>query len=217
MTFSFPKVYPILDASVIPETGRAEFLRRLGGALAEAGVTLMEYRNKTGTDAELLADGEVLRDAMPLEYVKLILDDRADLVDQLCFDGVHVDAGDVPPEEAWRLLGAKRIVGTFGGSEALLPGVLDEPVDYLAVGPVFHTMTRLTSKPPIGVEGVQRLRLQAGPDRILTAAAGITLATAPAVLAAGASSVAVSAAIFRAEDPVRNSSAGLRYWANDVG
>lgn len=201
MAFFFPKVYPILDASMIPETGRAEFLRRLGAALAEAGVVLLEYRNKTGTDAELLADGAILRAAMPSEHVKLILDDRADLVDQMQFDGVHVDAGDVTPEEARRLLGATRIVGTFGGSEALLPGVLNEPVDYLAIGPVFPTTTKQTHKVPIGVEGVRRLREQAGPDRILTAAAGITLETATGVLAAGANSVAVSAALFRADDP----------------
>ena len=55
----FPKVYPILDASFIPATGRAEFLHRLGSGLADAGVTLLEYRNKTGTEAELLADAAI--------------------------------------------------------------------------------------------------------------------------------------------------------------
>ncbi|MDR3410702.1 MAG: thiamine phosphate synthase, partial [Formivibrio sp.] len=136
MAFSFPKIYPILDASVIPSVGRAEFLRRLGESLAEAGITLMEYRNKTGSDAELLADGAVLRAALPTKNVKLILDDRADLVDQIGFDGVHVDAGDLAPAAARRLLGPDRIVGTFGGSEGLLPGILEAPVDYWAVGPV---------------------------------------------------------------------------------
>ncbi len=201
MAFLFPKVYPILDVSVIPAAGREEFLRRLGGSLAEAGVTLLEYRNKTGSDAEIVTDAAVLRAAMPAEKVKLILDDRADLVDQVGFDGVHVDAGDVPPAEARRLVGKNRIVGTFGGGDGLIPGILDEPVDYLAVGPVFTTTTKQTSKAPIGPEGVRRLRGLVGPDRVLTAAAGITLERAPAVLAAGATAVAVSAAIFRAEDP----------------
>jgi thiamine-phosphate pyrophosphorylase len=201
MSFSFPKVYPILDASNIPQAGRAEFLRQLGESLAEAGVTLLEYRNKTGSEAELLADGKILRAALPAKKVKLILDDRADLVEQLDFDGVHVDAGDVSVAEARRLVGPERIVGTFGGSDALLPGILDVPADYLAVGPVFRTTTKQTDKPPIGPDGVRRLREQAGPDRVLTAAAGITLATAPAVLAAGATTVAVSAAIFRATNP----------------
>lgn len=208
MSFSFPKIYPILDSSVIPATGRAEFLRKLGSELAEAGVTLLEYRNKVGSDSELLADAALLRAAMPARMVKLILDDRADLVEQAGFDGVHVDAGDVSPAEARRIVGPDRIVGAFGGAESLLPGILDAPVDYLAVGPVFTTTTKQTSKQPIGPEGVRKLRGQAGPDRVLTAAAGISLETAPAVLAAGATAVAVSAAIFRAADPV----AEFRRW-----
>lgn len=213
MSFSFPKIYPILDASVIPVKARAEFLRRLGNSLADAGVTLLEYRNKTGSDGELLADAALLRAALPPENVKLILDDRADLVEQTEFDGVHVDAGDVHPAEARRLVGPNRIVGTFGGGGSLIPGILDEPVDYLAVGPVYITTTKQTSKALIGPAGVRRIREQVGPDRVLTAAAGITLATAPAVLAAGASAVAVSAAIFRTADPA----AEFRKWKAELG
>jgi thiamine-phosphate pyrophosphorylase len=213
MPFSFPKIYPILDASVIPAENRAEFLCRLGNELAEAGVTLLEYRNKIGSDTELLADAATLRAALPAGRVKLIFDDRADLVIQAEFDGVHVDAGDVAPAEARRLLGPDRIVGTFGGSEAFLPGILTAPVDYLAVGPVFTTTTKQTSLPPIGPEGVRRMREQAGPDRALTAAAGVTLETAPLVLAAGASTVAVSAAIFRAANPA----AEFRRWLAELG
>ena len=213
MDFSFPRIYPILDASVIPAEGREEFLRRLGNSLAEAGVTLLEYRNKTGRDAELLSDAAVLREALPAGGVKLILDDRADLVEQADFDGVHVDAGDVPPAEARRLVGPMRIVGAFGGSGTPLPGILHEPVDYLAVGPVYSTTTKHTTKDPIGPGGVRRMREAVGPDRILTAAAGITLATAPAVLEAGASAVAVAAAIFRTPDPA----AEFRKWKAILG
>ena len=200
MTFSFPKVYPILDSSVIPGKGRAEFLRRLGSELAQAGVTLLEYRNKTGSEAELLADAAILRAVQPARKVKLILDDRVDLVEYAGFDGVHVDAGDVTPAEARRRLGPDKIVGTYGGTEALLPGILKEPVDCFSIGPVFPTTTKQTTKEPIGAEGVRRLREAAGPNVVLVAVGGITLKTAPAVLAAGASVVGVSAAIFRTAD-----------------
>lgn len=213
MPFSFPRIYPILDSSAIPATGRKEFLRRLGSELAEAGVTLLEYRNKMGSEAEILEDAAALRAVMPAPKIRLILDDRADLVEQAGFDGVHVDTGDVSPSEARGLLGPDRIVGTFGGSDALLPGILEAPADYWAVGPVFTTTTKQTSKAPIGVEGVRRLREQAGPKRILTAAAGITLETAPAVLAAGASAVAVAAAIFRNADPAGE----FRRWCVALG
>lgn len=201
MTFAFPKIYPILDASIIPATGRAAFLHRLGSELAEAGVTLLEYRNKTGSDAELLADADVLRGALPHGKVKLILDDRVDLIEQLCFDGAHVDAGDFSPRDARGLLGPDRIIGTFGGSAALEPGILAAPADYFSVGPVFPTRTKQTSTAPIGIEGVRRLREQAGPGPVLAAVGGITLPTAVEALAAGATLVAVAGAIFRQPDP----------------
>jgi thiamine-phosphate pyrophosphorylase len=201
MSFAFPKVYPILDASFIPSTGRADFLHWLGVSLADAGITLMEYRNKTGSDTEILTDAAFLRASMPSGKIKLILDDRVDLVDQVAFDGVHVDAGDLSPAQARSLLGPGRIIGTFGGGEALLPGILAAPADYLAIGPVFETRTKQTEKKPIGIEGVRRLREQAGPGKVLSAAAGITLETAKAILDAGASMVAVSEAIFRTPDP----------------
>lgn len=209
----FPKIYPILDSSVIPAHGRAEFLHRLGTSLAQAGVRLMEYRHKSAADTELLADAEVLRRTLPAGQVRLILDDRADLVERVGFDGVHVDAGDVSPSEARRLVGPQRIVGTFGGSDFLLPGILERPADYFSIGPVFTTTTKQTDKPPIGVDGVRRLRQQAGPDVVLVAAAGITLDTALLVLEAGASVVAVAAAIFTRSDPA----AEFRRWLEIIG
>ena len=210
MSFAFPKVYPILDASFIPSAGRLGFLHLLGVSLTEAGVTLMEYRNKTGSETEILADAAFLRASMPRERVKLILDDRADLVDPVAFDGVHVDAGDLSPADARSLLGPDRIIGAFAGSDSLLSGILEAPADYLAIGPVFTTRTKQTDKKPIGIDGVRRLREQTGPGKVLSAAAGITLETAKEVLDAGASMVAVSEAIFRTPDPALTFSQWLR-------
>ncbi|HTX76368.1 MAG TPA: thiamine phosphate synthase [Terracidiphilus sp.] len=213
MAWTFPRIYPILDSSQILLTGRDEFLRRLGSELTDAGVTLLEYRNKTGPDTQIRADGDALRIAMPAGKVKLILDDRADLVDGIDFDGVHVDSGDVTVRAARHLVGASRIVGTFAGSDALIPGILSEPADYFAIGPVFTTTTKQTDKPPIGLEGVRRLRAEAGRGLVLTAAAGIRFETAAAVLEAGASTVAVSAALFRTPDPA----AEFRRWYAALG
>jgi thiamine-phosphate pyrophosphorylase len=209
----FPRVYPILDASFIPATDREEFLRRLGGSLAEAGVTLLEYRNKTSPEAELLADADLLRAALPAKQVKLILDDRADLIEQIGFDGVHVDAGDLHPVEARKLLGPDRIIGTFGGGAAgLLPGILESPADYFSIGPVFATRTKQTSSPLIGMEGVRRLRAAAGAGPVLVAIGGITLATAAEALAAGATLVAIAGALFRQPDPA----AEFRKWISEL-
>ncbi len=186
---------------------------QLGQSMADAGITLLEYRNKTGSDTQILADAAVLRAAMPQPNIKLILDDRADLIEQAGFDGVHVDAGDVSASEARNLLGRNRIVGTFGGSETLVPGVLTRPVDYWSIGPVYQTTTKETSKPPIGPEGVRRLRLEAGPEAKLVGVGGITLETASLVFEAGATTVAVAGAIFRATDPAGE----IRRWMKAIG
>ncbi len=207
MSVRLPKVYPILDVGALPDPGRArsEYLYGLGAALARAGLTLLEYRNKTGTDSEALADARVLREALPANLVKLVMDDRVDVALAAGFDGVHVDAGDLPVRVARTLLDPGSLIGTSASSEAELAAVLAEPIDsiadYFAFGPVFPTTTKQTSAPLIGIEGVRRFRAIAGPDAVLVAAAGITLETASHVLDAGATSVAVSAAIFRRRDP----------------
>jgi thiamine-phosphate pyrophosphorylase len=213
MSFAFPKIYPILDSSCIPTVGRAKFLKTLGESLSLAGVTLMEYRNKSATDDEILADAAVLRAAMPSKKIKLILDDRVHLVEQTAFDGVHVDAGDMTPAAARRILGPGRIVGTFGGSDGLVPGILEEPADYFSVGPVSPTTTKQTTKASIGPEGVKLLREQAGSGAVLVAVGGITFETCAVVLNAGANTVAVSAAIFRASNPA----AEFRRWMEALG
>lgn len=207
-----PKIYPILDRSFLPDAERANSLRRLGKSMADAGVTLLEYRNKTGTDAEVLADALVLRKAMPGGQVRLILDDRVDVALAADFDGVHVDAGDLPVGDARILLGASGIVGTSASTEHALRDALKVPADYISFGPVFPTTTKQTTAKPIGLAGVRRFREIAGRNTMLVAAAGITLRTAPEVLEAGANVVAVAAAIFRTGDPA----AEFRRWVGEL-
>jgi thiamine-phosphate pyrophosphorylase len=203
-----PVIYPILDVSFLPANGRASFLDQLGRSLTDAGVTMLEYRNKPGSDAEVLADARILRAAMPRTQVRLILDDRVDVALAAGFDGAHVDTGDMPPADARHLMGGASIIGTSASDETNLGNALTQPVDYIAFGPIFPTTTKQTSAQPIGIEGVHHFRNLAGPEAVLVAAAGITLETAPAILAAGASSVAVASAIFRTADPA----AEFRRW-----
>jgi thiamine-phosphate pyrophosphorylase len=217
MGFVPPTVYPILDSASIPKLGRVAYLDRLGQSLADAGVWLLEYRNKTATDSEVLADARLLRAAMP--WTALVLDDRVDVAMAAGFDGVHVDSGDLPPADARSLMGQEATIGTSASSEvefdqalAALDGLRGR-VDYIAFGPIFPTTTKQTSAKPIGIEGVRRFRERAGPIPKLVAAAGITLKSAQAVLEAGADCVAVSAAIFRAPDPA----AEFRRWIQVLG
>lgn len=201
--YPIPRLYPILDAGILPEQSdaRAAFLGRLGRELASTGLALLEYRNKTASDADVYADACLLRSLLPA--TRLVLDDRVDITLAAGFDGVHVDFGDLPSVVARRLLPEGSLVGTSASSLDALDLCLREPVDYIAFGPVFPTTTKQTSATPIGIDGVRRFRAHAGPSVTLVAAAGITLETAPAILDAGASAVAVSAAIFGHPEPAQ--------------
>ncbi len=194
-----PRVYPILDAElVLREAGgdsarRRELLRRVAEELAEAGVEILQYRNKRDEDAVVVEDARVIREAAA-GGMRLILNDRAELVASLGWDGVHVGQEDLAAREARKLVGERAWVGLSTHNETQLRAADLEPVDYIAVGPVFATGSKANPDPVIGLEGVRRAR--ALTQKPLVAIGGITAETAQAVVQAGADSVAAIAAIF---------------------
>ncbi|MGC2163495.1 MAG: thiamine phosphate synthase [Silvibacterium sp.] len=190
----FPALYPILDASFLPAANRAEFLRRLVRELAETGVGVLQYRNKRGDAAEVLADARVMRAAADSQML-LILNDWPELAVEAGFDGVHLGQTDMSPAAARAIVGAGRIVGVSTHDEAQLRAADLQPVDYIAIGPVFATVTKTNPDPVVGLDGV---RLARGlTKKSVVAIGGIAIENAAQVRAAGADSVAVISAIFK--------------------
>lgn len=198
----FPSLYPILDfACVFPHGGpdpanRWDHLRHLAQQLAEAGVTLLQYRNKQDSDIlvsqDALALGQALREAAP--HMTLILNDRPALVAPAGWDGVHVGQDDLSPAQARILAGPTAIIGVSTHTDEQVRLADLEAVDYIAIGPVFSTISKSDSSPVIGLAGVERAR--ALTSKPLVAIGGITLENAPSVYDAGADSLAVISAIF---------------------
>jgi thiamine-phosphate pyrophosphorylase len=189
-------LYPILDVGFLPPPGplREERLRSLMAELLSAGVTLLQYRNKSGGQAEVLADALVLRAAAPIGRCVLILNDYPALVVEAGFDGVHVGQTDMPVEQARALAGYKRMIGVSTHNPEQLSEAEWNSADYVAIGPVFATATKENPSPVVGFEGVRRARAMT--TKPLVAIGGITLENCRAVLDAGADSVAVISAIF---------------------
>lgn len=197
-TSGFPRLYPILDFECVFPGGAADISvrrERLCGLVrevAEAGVTLLQYRNKVDPDDLVLEDARAMRAAAP--GMKLILNDRVALVAAAGWDGVHVGQEDCAAEEARRRLGAGAVVGFSTHNESQVRRADGEAVDYIAIGPVYRTASKLDTSPVIGVEGVARAR--ALTRKPLVAIGGINAGNAGAVYAAGADAVAVIAAVF---------------------
>jgi thiamine-phosphate pyrophosphorylase len=197
----FPPLYPILDAAFLPAgESRGKILAGLVAGLAEAGVGILQYRNKQGSDADFLPDAEVVRAAAPGSLM-LILNDYVDLVAEAGFSGVHLGQTDMSAGEARALLGPNAIIGISTHNEAQLSAAALEPVNYVAIGPVFATVSKENPDPVVGLEGVRLARQLT--DKPLVAIGGITLANVAEVWAAGADSVAGISGIFGAVDPLR--------------
>lgn len=199
----FPPVYPILDAVLLPLdlNQRHETLSQVALRFADTGIEILQYRNKRGSEAELLRDAETLRVAAPAR-IKLILNDFPRLAVVAGFDGVHVGQQDASPQEARTLLGAEAIIGVSTHNEEQFRAADLEPVDYIAIGPVFATSSKQNPDPVVGLDGVRLARRLT--KKPVVAIGGIALENAPLVRAAGADSVAVISAIFAmGEDPAK--------------
>jgi thiamine-phosphate pyrophosphorylase len=197
-----PALYAILDPSTFRER---QTMFRSALDLASAGVTLIQYRNKSGTAREILDHARELKLQLK-NSVKLIMNDRADLALAAGFDGVHVGQDDLSPEGARKVIGDSLWLGVSTHTPEQVQEADRASADYIAVGPVFATTSKLNPDPVIGVEGVRRAReLTRKP---LVAIGGITRANCRSVIDAGADSVAVISDLLR--EPGKSAEAFLR-------
>jgi thiamine-phosphate pyrophosphorylase len=188
----FPRLYPILDQGLIESRGIA--LGRIAEELKAAGVMLAQYRNKVGERDSILRNASEMWEVFDGSGCRLILNDHADLVGPAGFGGVHVGQGDLSPEDARRVVGAKRWVGVSTHNDEQVRIANGTSADYIAVGPVFATGTKIDAEAVIGLEGLRRARALTG--KPIVAIGGITRENARSVLDAGADSVAIISGLF---------------------
>lgn len=182
-----PRLYAIVDASLFAETG--SFLH-FCEELAAGGVTLLQYRNKSGNARLMLEQARELKRSLG-GSVKLIMNDRADLAVAARFDAVHVGQDDLSPEGVRRVIGEDLWLGVSTHNPEQLSAAENSSATYLAIGPVFATSSKARPDPVIGLEGVRRARSLT--RKPLVAIGGISRANCASVIAAGADSVAVIA------------------------
>lgn len=191
------KLYPILDTSFFAE---AEAVSRALEILARAGVGLVQLRAKEmGASDFCTWAAPIVERARQLGILTLI-NDRADVAKATGASGVHVGQDDPSPRTMRRFLGEEAVIGLSTHSVEQARQAGSEPVDYVAIGPVFATGTKTTSDPTLGATGVAAVR--AVVDKPLVAIGGITLERASAVRAAGAESLAVVAGLWNDPRPL---------------
>jgi thiamine-phosphate pyrophosphorylase len=191
---SLPRFYPILDTAVAARKGAGPV--DAARVLLDGGVRILQIRHKEFLSRETLEAIERIsqfcRDAGAL----LVINDRADIA-RMMGAALHLGQDDLPPSAARKITGPDLAIGFSTHNEQQLRAAAAEPVDYLALGPIFGTATKENPDPTVGLDELRRLRALTA--RPLVAIGGITRANARAVLDAGADSVAVIGDLFADE------------------
>lgn len=168
----------------------------LARAFLDGGARFLQVRAKSIDSGPLLEIcEEIVADAHRAGAI-VIINDRADLAALAGADGVHVGQTDLAPAEVRRLLSQETVVGLSTHTRDQVDRALAQPISYVAVGPIFGTATKATGYEAVGLDlvryaaggGAQGVK---GPVIPVVAIGGITIERAPAVIEAGATSVAM--------------------------
>ena len=188
-----PRVYPILDSDALARRGLA--LETAAAAFLEGGAGILQIRHKGHWSRDFFAATENVARLCRENGTPLIVDDRADFA--LLLDaGLHVGQDDLSPRDARKLIGSEATLGYSSHNMGQLVAAGGEPVDYVAIGPIFATSSKRNPDPVVGVDEIRRCRSLI--EKPLVAIGGIALENAAEVWAAGADSVAVIGALLPA-------------------
>ena len=163
----------------------------------EGGVTLVQYRAKTASSAEMYAEALQLKALCDRFNVPLIINDRLDIAMAGGAAGVHLGQDDLPCAAARKLLGEDYLIGVSAHNPAEAKAALQSGADYLGCGAVFGTATKADVK-KLGTEGLMAICREKGLP--VVGIGGVTADNYREVRAAGADGAAIVSGILAQPD-----------------
>ena len=188
-----PRLYPIVDLEV--SLHPLEFLI---GEFAAAGLTWVQLRDKKANSRQLFANAQRLVELARRHGLTAIVNDRTDIAWLSDADGVHVGREDLPVEHARKIVGPKKIVGYSTHNLAQALEAEQSSADYIAIGPVFATTSKVNPDPIVPLEKLRQIRSRV--TKPIVAIGGITSQNATQLFDIGLDSVAVIRDLVTASD-----------------
>jgi len=188
------RLYLVTDASDLTRD-YAPFL----ADVIEAGVGMVQLRDKSLSDKELIAAARIFAQACRDNGALFIVNDRVDVALLCGADGVHLGQDDAPPDDVRHIAGKDFIIGLSTHTPEQVDAANKTSADYIGVGPIHETPTK-PGRPAVGLDLVRYAARAA--QKPFFAIGGIDAANAAEVIDAGAQSISVLRAISNAADPV---------------
>lgn len=189
------RLYLVTDPGLCAGVGLAETVR----AAVAGGVSMVQLRDKDATTKERTETARVLMQVLEGTGVPLVINDDVEAAVAAGADGAHIGQGDIDPLRARAVLGVGRILGLSCETEDTVRAADPDVVDYLGLGPVFGTPTKVDHEDPIGFDGLARLVALSPVPTV--AIGGLKAVHVGSVRAAGADGLAVVSAICGQPDP----------------
>lgn len=174
------------------------------------GADWVQLRMKNRDLAEWKKEAEETKKICSKYGAKLIINDNVEIAAAIEADGVHLGKNDMTPKEARMILGSKAIIGASTNSISDVKKMMDQPVDYIGLGPYRFTTTKTDLNPVLGLEGIRSiLHLYASADSSrplfpVIAIGGIRVEDADNLFDAGVYGIAVSSAVNLASDKIKS-------------
>src|SRR5258708_15132285 len=153
MRLVLPRLYVILDATLLNNSPH-ECAREL----ADAGVRLLQYRDKSASARDLLATSRELVSSLSSHGASLVVNDRPDLAVLAGGAGVHVGQEDLDPQKARAVVGEEMWIGASTHNLEQFRAAAASSADYIAVGPVFATTSKANPDPVVALELIRHAR-----------------------------------------------------------
>jgi len=169
-------------------------------AAIEAGISIIQYRDKNSSSKILFERAKELRKLTESSDALLIINDRIDIAIAINADGVHLGQDDIYLDVARKILGYDYIIGISATSYDEAIAASKSGADYIGLGPIFPTPSKVDAAPPIGIEGLVEVRQDVKIP--IVAIGGITAENIEGVVLAGADGIAVISAVASAPNMV---------------
>jgi thiamine-phosphate pyrophosphorylase len=197
VSLPLPPLYPIVDEGAAILAGHS--VPALAEAFLAGGARVLQLRAKLAPSGRFVEQAQALAVLAQPFGALVVVNDRFDVALAANVRSVHVGQDDVPVAMVRRFLGPEGVIGYSTHTREQVDAALYEPIDYLAVGPIFATASKDPGYDPVGLDLV---RYAASKTELpIVAIGGITLERARSVLDAGARSVAVIGDLLRTGDP----------------
>jgi len=186
-------IYLVTDESCLQGRALVDCVREA----LEGGVTLVQYRAKTASSAEMYNEALQLKALCDSYKVPLIINDRLDIAMAVGAAGVHLGQDDLPCAAARRILGEEYLIGVSAHNPAEARAALQSGADYLGCGAVFGTATKADVK-KLGTDGLAAICKAKGLP--VVGIGGVTADNYREVRAAGADGAAIVSGILAQPD-----------------